>query len=119
MSSAIANGNDTLESRLGPALSSALFPNRTSIYPWEFSRKQQMSVNQVIDLIRDGVILATRINSPSNKSDRCNYRIPVCEYDRFVLQGGTPFNGSNGKNGHAKNGHAKARAHAGGKATRR
>ncbi len=98
MSIALLNGNgatrrvdERLESRLAPILSNRLFQNRTCIYPWEFAKAKQMTVDQVIDLIREGVLLATRINSPFNKSERSNYRIPCSEYDRFVLQGGTPM----------------------------
>lgn len=86
--------------------SAKVFPGRTSLYPHEVSRALRMSVNQVIDLIDEKVIAAVRINSPDNKSTRSNYRIPVAEYDRFVLQGGTQPR----INGHSRNGHSNGKA---------
>ena len=91
-----------------PLPSKVAFPGRHNLYPHEVCSALRVDRTHLQSLIEEGLIKAVRINGAGNKSERSNYRIPVCEYDRFILQGGTPKTENreprieNRKNGKAK-----------------
>lgn len=89
----VAPHNGSTISRFNSLRASVLFPGRKTLYVFEFGDVFKMTINQVISLIEEDVISAIRINGAGNSSARSNYRIPVSEYDRYLLQGGNKPNG--------------------------
>jgi hypothetical protein len=118
MSTATTNGNGT--QRFESLRAEKVFPGRVSVHPREVANVLSISIDQV-EILKDADHLEALPVTVG--SDRCHYRITVASYDQFIVKGGTTLipkaASKNGRNGHSKNGHSKARAHAGGKATRR
>ncbi len=69
-------------------LAAVAFPGRKTLYIYEVARVLRISENQVISWIEEGLLHAINIAGAGNKTDRSYWRIPVCEYDAFVLRGG-------------------------------
>ena len=82
MSVAVLNGNPV--SRLHSLRAAIVFPGRTSLYPHEVARALSVSLDQVNRWIEFEEIGSIRISCASN--GRAHYRIPVAEYDAFILR---------------------------------
>ncbi len=61
-----------------------LFPNRTSLYVHEVANALEISVQQTISLINEGLLIAIEITGRGNKTSREHWRIPVGEFDAYV-----------------------------------
>jgi hypothetical protein len=52
---------------------------------WEVAKAWECSEQHIINLIDRGELHATNIGSAKVRSKRSYFRIPVSEYDRFVV----------------------------------
>jgi hypothetical protein len=67
-------------------LSARAFPGRKTLYISEVAQVLRIDEKQVTSLIEEGQLGAIDIAGAGNKSDRRYYRIPVCEYDAYIMR---------------------------------
>lgn len=87
---------DAKRERLAPSsfASHTLFPGRTTLYVSEVAKALTMTMQQVVDLIHGGQLLAVDISSGlksssnprGNKTARSYWRIPVSAFDEFIAK---------------------------------
>jgi hypothetical protein len=89
--SEIRNPKSAANGRFTSLLAARTFPGRKTLYIYEVARVLRVSENQVISWIEEDLLAAINIAGAGNKTERSYYRIPVCEYDAFILRGGNQF----------------------------
>ena len=61
------------------------FPGRTALYPQEVADRAGLSLQHILDLIEEGVIVAIDFSGRGNLTDRRTLRIPLENWRAFLL----------------------------------
>jgi hypothetical protein len=109
MSATATNGKTQAPASL---LSGNRFPGRSSLRIFEIAVTFEVTDQHVINWTDGGQIGFIDVSHAPGESVRKFRRIPICEYDAFVirrfsLNAINEADSKNGKNGHSRNGHAK------------